>query len=252
MKEEPMATSRLGKIKLNDRVGGFMNARRSKMFGIAEIVALLGSCVVLLLVLFSYVYFLVPARLRLRTANEDRSRLESNLKKLGGIVAEGKTTKQQVDQIATSLERFENVGLVRTDEGRKELYGELNQLILKNGLRNTSGPTYTPLDPVGTKVTPGKSVTTKWQSVYPGIGVLVTVEGPYQNVRHFIQDIERSKQFVIINQVELQKAENSASVSAAPEGGSGTRGSLVSLQLNMSTYFQRTAAESGSDASKEQ
>ena len=27
------------------------------------------------------------------------------------------------------------------------LYDELNQLIRKNGLRNTSGPAYTPLDP---------------------------------------------------------------------------------------------------------
>jgi hypothetical protein len=134
------------------------------------------------------------------------------------------------------------------------LYAELNQLILKNGLWNSAGPTYTALDPLGTKVTPGKSVNTKWQSVSPGIGVLVTVEGPYQNVRRFIQDIERSKQFVIINQVELQKAtsNNSSAAVSTPESGSGTRASLVSLQLNMSTYFQRVGSEPVSDVSKEQ
>jgi Tfp pilus assembly protein PilO len=127
------------------------------------------------------------------------------------------------------------------------LYGELNTLILKNGLRNTTGPAYTELSPLGTKVTPGASVSTKWQSVYPGIGVLLTVEGPYQNLRHFVQDIERSEQFVIINQVELQRAENSSQLAEAEQSSSGSRVSLVSLQLNMSTYFQRQAAGNGQE-----
>ena len=79
---------------------------------------------------------------------------------------------------------------------------------------------------------------------------MVTVEGQYQNVRRFIRDVERSKQFVVINEVELQRAsQNSAPVSVDEErparcaaSGSGTRGSLVSLQLNMATYFQRGSA----------
>ncbi|PYS73342.1 MAG: hypothetical protein DMF69_05115 [Acidobacteria bacterium] len=254
MNEEPVLAPRPNNAKrLTARFDVFKDSRTNKMFGIAEISALLGSCVVFLLALFSYIYFVAPARTRLKTAAADRSRLESNLKKLGTMVDEGKTTKQTVDEIADSLQRFETVSLVNTDEGRMQLYAELNQLILKNGLWNSAGPSYTALDPLGTKATPGKSVNTKWQSVYPGIGVMVTVEGPYQNVRRFIQDIERSKQFVIINQIELQKATaNNSSASSTPEGGSGTRASLVSLQLNMSTYFQRAGSEPVSDASKEQ
>lgn len=121
------------------------------------------------------------------------------------------------------------------------LYDQLNQLMVKNGLRNTSGPTYAPLDPLGTKTTPGTSTNTKYQTAYPGIAVAVTVEGPYQNLRQFIKDIERSKQFVIINEVELQRAkENESPVAGA--SGSGTRASLVSLQLSMATYFQRVEA----------
>ena len=134
-----------------------------------------------------------------------------------------------------------------------ELYAELNQLILKNGLRNTSGPTYTTLDPSGTKSVSGKSVTTKWQSFYPGVAVLVTVEGQYQNLRRFIHDIERSKQFVVINEVELQRAtQNSAPASADEQpDGSGTRGSLVSLQLNLATYFRRENAADAAIATQE-
>ena len=80
---------------------------------------------------------------------------------------------------------------------------------------------------------------------------MLKVEGEYQNVRHFIRDVERSRQFVVINEVELQRASQNnqpatldESGAAAAGAGSGTRGSLVTLQLNMATYFKRPSAES--------
>jgi Tfp pilus assembly protein PilO len=221
------------------------------MFGPAEILSLAGSCLVLFLVLLSYLYFLVPARSQRSALEADRSRLQTNLNKLKGIVNERQNTKETVDEITSSLDHFEADNLLRQDEGRMGLYGELNRLIMKNNLRNTSGPSYTALEPLGAKVTPGTSVSTKWQSVYPGIGVLVTVEGSYQNLRHFVRDIERTRHFVVINQVELQRAENSAQLPADSETA-GTRGSLVSLQLNMAMYFQREDRVASVNASQEQ
>ena len=235
----------------SQRMSEFVVSRRGKMFGVAEVIAVAGSCLVLALVLLSYLYFLVPARSRLSSLYADRSQVQTNLQTLSGVVHKEEDTKQTVDKVASSLNKFETEHLLRADQGRMDLYEERNQLIIKNGLKNTSGPSYTPLDPAGTKTSGGKSVTTKWQSFYPGIAVMVTVEGQYQDVRRFIRDVERSKQFVVINEVELQRAtQNNAPVSvdngtvtpatpAAPGSGSGTRGSLVSLQLNMATYFQR-------------
>lgn len=234
MKEAPLTVSGSYRKPLSNLV----SSRGNRMFGPAEILALAGSCFVFLLVLLSYLYFLVPARSQRASLEADRIRLQTNLNKLKGIVNERQNTKETVDEITVSLDRFETNSLLRQDEGRKDLYGELNRLIMKNSLRNTSGPSYTPLEPLGAKVTAGTSVTTKWQSVYPGIGVLVTVEGSYQNLRHFIRDIERTRQFVVINQVELQRAENGSQVVKDSESG-GTRASLVSLQLNMAMYFQR-------------
>jgi Tfp pilus assembly protein PilO len=241
MSEAVVATPRPSGNSLTNLI----DSRRGKMFGIAEIIALALSCFVLFLVLLSYLYFLVPARARRATVEADQARLQSNLQKLRGIVGVAQSTQQRADAISTSLDRFETVSLVRPDEGRMALYGELNQLMTKNGLRNTSGPSYTTLDPIGSKVTPGASANTKWQSVYPGIGVLVTVEGSYQNLRRFIQDLERTKQFVIINEVELQRAENSSQIAAPTDSETGTRESLVSLQLNMTMYFQRNGTENG-------
>jgi len=236
----------------SQRMSEFLASRRGKMFGIAEVIGLAGSCFVLALVLMSYLYFLVPARSRLASLNADRKQVQTNLQTLGGVVRKDSDTKQTVDKIAESLNKFETEHLLRADQGRLDLYEELNQLIVKNGLKNTSGPSYTQLDPAGAKSASGKNVATKWQSFYPGIAVMVTVEGQYQDVRRFIRDVERSKQFVVINEVELQRAtQNNAPVSveegaaapAAPAAGSGTRGSLVSLQLNMATYFQRGLGE---------
>src|ERR1044072_3012703 len=232
------------------RMSEFLASRRGKMFGIAEVIAVAVSCLVLALVLLSYLYFLVPARSRLSSLNTDRKQVQNNLQTLGGVVHKEEDTKQTVNRIAASLNKFESENLMRPDKGRLDLYEELNQLIVKNNLKNTSGPAYTPLDPASSKAAAGKSVSTKWQSFYPGIAVMVTVEGQYQDVRRFIRDVERSKQFVVINEVELQRAsQNSGPVSVdengqpvAPAAGSGTRGSLVSLQLNMATYFQRGSA----------
>ena len=225
------------------RLSTFVSSRRGKMFGIAEVAALAGSCWVLLLVLLSDLYLVVPARLRVSSLNEDKARLQANLQTLGGVVSKGENTKDQVDKIATSLGEFETSHLYREEQGRMDLYAELNEMIVKNNLRNTSGPTYTPLDPTGTKSVAGKSTTTKWQSFYPGLAVMVTVEGQYQDIRRFVRDIERSKQFVVINQVELQRANENNNSPASADGAAPSPGaSLISLQLNLATYFQRDNA----------
>jgi len=226
------------------RVSEFLASRRGKMFGVAEVVALAGSCFVLALVLLSYLYFLIPARARLASLNTDLKQTQTNLQTLGNVFNKDQNTKQVVDKTTSSLNKFETEHLMRAEEGRMDSFRELNELMVKNNLKNTSGPTYTPLDPAGTKSNSGKTVMTKWQSFYPGTAVMVTVEGEYQNVRRFIRDIERSRQFVVINEVELQRASQNNAPASAEEGGagSGTRGSLVTLQLNMATYFQRPSA----------
>ena len=235
------------------RMSAFLESRRGKMFGVAEVVALAGSCLVLALVLFSYLYFVVPARSRISSLNADRQQLHTNLKTLDGVVNKEQNTQQTVDRVTASLNRFETENLMRPDEGRMESFAELNQLIVKNGLKNTSGPTFTTLDPAGMKSSSSKSVITKWQSFYPGVSVMVTVEGSYENIRRFIRDVERSRQFLVINEVELQRAEqNSGPVSTeGADSSTGSRGSLVSLQLNMATYFQRPNATSSPAAVQE-
>lgn len=254
MSTEPTANPepvRVRDFSYKERVSGFVSSRRGKMFGVAEVAALAGSTFIFALVLLSYLYFLVPARSRVASLNADKKQLQTNLQTLQVVVVKEQNTTQTVQRITASLGKFETDYLMRADQGRMALYDELNQLIIKNGVRNTSGPTYTALDPEGTKSTGGKNVTAKWQSFYPGVAVLVTVEGQYENVRRFIRDVERSRQFVVINEVELQRARDTnapvPSDGGVPEGAPVTTGSssrsLVSLQLSMATYFQRETVE---------
>jgi Tfp pilus assembly protein PilO len=205
----------------------------------------------LLLVIVSYLYFLVPARNRLEALQLERSRLQMQLLNSKDIVHQGETTEATVQKITQSLDNFESNQLVAAGRGRMGLYDSLNQLIRKNGLRNTSGPTYTPLEPAGAKPSTSGSMSanSKWQSIYPGIAISVTVEGQYQNLRRFIRDLEISKQFVIINSVELERATETNTVPATDgEQPGGTRGALVSLRLEMATYFQRGAVAEGGNA----
>lgn len=218
--------------------------RQQGILGPAELIGLAGSGFVLVLVIVSYLYFLVPARSRRDSLQLERSRLQSQLLNSKDVVQKGQSTDATVKKITESLGVFENNHLAGASPGRMSLYDSLNQLIRKNGLRNTSGPTYTPLDPKGLK--PGASgsraANTKWQSIYPGLAISVTVEGQYQNLRRFIRDIEANKQFVIINSVELERASETNGpppVEGDPAGGTG--GALVSLRLEMATYFQREA-----------
>jgi Tfp pilus assembly protein PilO len=224
----------------------FKPSRQSGVLGPAEIVGLGVSLLILVLVIISYLYFLVPARSRLDGLQSERSRLQGQLRSSADVVRQGQSTEATVQTITQSLDGFENNKLLGANSGRMGLYDTLNQLIRKNGLRNTSGPTYTPLEPIGSKTgsAGSRSASTKWQSIYPGIAISVTVEGPYQNLRRFVRDIEISRQFVIVNSVELERSSETNSSPLSETGAAvGAKSSLVSLRLEMATYFQRGSAE---------
>jgi Tfp pilus assembly protein PilO len=242
MSEQPApARGGFSRGQLRVRLNRLRASHQPGILGPAELIGLGGSILVLVLVIVSYLYFLLPARSHFETLKLERARLENQLRNTQDVVREGQSTDAAVESITKSLDAFEGDRLIGASEGRMSLYDSLNELIRKNGLRNTSGPTYTPLDAAGSKTgTSGsKSANTKWQSVYPGIAISVTVEGQYQNLRRFVRDMETNRQFVIINSVELERATETDSAPIAGDASSTTRGTLVSLRLEMATYFQR-------------
>ncbi|HSQ24567.1 MAG TPA: GspMb/PilO family protein [Pyrinomonadaceae bacterium] len=229
--------------------------------GLPELIGLAGAALLAILTIFAYFYFYVPAGFKLKSVELERQRLLGIRQASGVALEQGITTKDSVDRINSSLTDFESHWLTGEASGRMSLYTVLNTLIKSNGLRNTAGPIYSSLDPIGTKtevqptVSAEKQSNAKWQSIYPGIAVSVTVEGPYQNVRHFVRDIEMNRQFLIINAVELERVTQSGvtldqpltspAAPTTPRSSAGTQpaaggsGTLVSLRVDLATYFQR-------------
>lgn len=235
------------------------------MVGLPELIGLAAAGVLALITVFAYVYFFVPSHSRQRGAELERDLLLQQVRVTQKDFQENNTTHATVDKITASLEDFESNWLASSNSGRMSLYSTLNNLIRSNGLRNTAGPSYSPLDALGTKpqiqptATAEKQSVAKWQTIYPGIAVSVTVEGPYQSIWHFVRDIETSRQFLIINAIELEGVTQTNSAIGTSEevpgegvpvvtrqGKPGTaavpaargRGALVSLRLDLATYFR--------------
>jgi Tfp pilus assembly protein PilO len=222
------------------RVDKLRQSRQRSILGVAEIAGLAGSAVMLLAVIFVYLYFYSPAEARLVTAQLERARLRERYSILQKDIDVKGSAQDNISQISQSLESFETERLTGRNEGRITLYNVLIKLIRGNNLRNTSGPVYSYLeakDASASQTASARTVNSRWQSLYPGIGVTVTVEGQYANLRHFVRDIESSNQFIIVNAVELERASDAESTASA--AGAGTRSTLVSLRLDMAAYFRR-------------
>lgn len=249
--EKTNAPARRERIRI--RVESLRREPKLGILGLPEMIALGVSLLLLLAVIFTYFYLFAPASARQAHALEQRSRLQTRLRDAQVGFNANASTGATIEQIDKSLQDFEETRLPSSNEGRMAIYRELNELIKRNGLRASGGVNYSTLDPLGEETgtaTPTlRSGNAKWQSIYPGMGVSLTVEGPYSNVRRFVRDIEASRQFVIINAVELEGANDSATAravapveGAAPNATAQPPSSIVSLRLDMAAYFRRGAS----------
>jgi hypothetical protein len=82
----------------------------------------------------------------------------------------------------------------------------------------------------------------KKPKIYPNLGIDTTVIGDYANLRHFLSDLERSKQFLIVNALAFQGGDEKI-IRQIAKGGkqvqlSGPESIPVSLRIELDTYFQ--------------
>ena len=179
------------------------------MFGTAEYVVVgLGLLSILATILF-YMFVVTPAQSQLANRKAERDRMETELSSTSKTFEKYTTTEEHVASLVESVDNFESRFLPVSGNGRTALYQRLNTLIAGYGLINTSGPDYTPLE-INQRQAQSENERgrAKYQSLFPGVYVTMTVEGSYQNLRRFLRDIETSQQFIIVSTVELEPAEN--------------------------------------------
>ncbi len=236
------------------------------MWGVPELVAISLALLGVFSIVLAYLFLVLPTQRDLTANRANRDDLEQKLvtakKKYGNIT----DTETQVAKLITSVSDFEAQFLKAESIGKASIYQRLNGLLNAYGLTNTTGPDYVPLEISENERRRGTESNSrgrsKFQSLFPGVYVTMTVEGSYGNLRRFIREVESSSEFLVISSIELEPTEDNNTDTEkstilvtevvngeeiqvrkpAPPRGK-TRGKIVSLRLEMAAYFQRPAEQ---------
>jgi hypothetical protein len=183
------------------------------MWGTTELVTVGLSMLAILTTILVFVLLVLPAKRELNNNRAKRDELDRKLTEANSRYGNITTTEERVAQLITSVDDFETRFLPAETTGKTGLYQQVNGLIAAYGLTNTSGPDYAPLeiaDPNrNNQQSEAEKGRSKFISIYPGQYITMTLDGPYQNLRRFIREIETNQnQFVIISAIELEPSEN--------------------------------------------
>ena len=213
----------------------------------AETIAALVGIVLLVWVAFYYFSSLKPQQDRLHGletefANQQKSILD-NAKPSG---SEQSTPSDMAKDAIESLETFKTGHLKPFSTGRIDLIKEINALAKKDTVTLTSGiemgATIGESAAEGNKLSgkvdkKGPTIRKKADEIlaaFPSVTFRFTVFGQYPQVRAFINDLEKEKQFLVIDSINLSNQE--ARTSSRRSRGEGVTG--IMLTIEMSAYFQ--------------
>jgi hypothetical protein len=216
-------------------------------FGLSlgEAIAALLAAALLVLVVAQYFSSLRPEQDRLRAIETElevqQRSIIANAKPSG---APEPTVEDQAKIALESLETFRNNHLKPFSSGRIALIKEINALAKKNGVSLTSGidmgANLVESDAETDKSSESSGTTRRKKAddllnAFPSVGFRFTVFGQYPNVRTFINQLEREKQFVVIKSINLtnQEARTASRRARGSEVSSG-----IMLTIEMSAYFQ--------------
>jgi Tfp pilus assembly protein PilO len=268
-----MNTLSLSKLRNSELTERLSSGVRGLRLSYSETVFLVIAAIYAVVVI-SYFLAKVPARqfqLRDLAQREQiaKTALERQHKKEDQLAVQ----RQNADRILASLHDFES----RLDDnfGKTRVIDEVNRLAKVNhvvasdfnyrfaGAEPISDQTGSESQP---QPQPLPTARPDHENVYQALGIDTTVVGDYADLRRFISDLERSRQFVVIRSLAFQgMAERSRSsgprgvgpqpipqpagpvpqqpglqpAQAAPQLGRVIAATPVSLKIEMETYFQK-------------
>ncbi|HWP44679.1 MAG TPA: GspMb/PilO family protein [Blastocatellia bacterium] len=210
----------------------------SKPFGLSagELVAAFLTLAFFVVVICYYFTSLKPEQDRL-------ARLEAQLREQQAqIIGEAGKPKEdaserlsKIQETLSTLETFRTEHLKNRSQGIITLFNDFNAIAAKNSVRLMSG---IDMRDEGSGPTPERNASRSGEAIldqFPSVKIDFTVAGEYQNLRNFISDLERNKQFIIIDSIQLITV-------AEPAGGRGgqrrTQAGGVALSIGLTAYFQ--------------
>ncbi|MBO0861514.1 MAG: hypothetical protein J2P21_24100 [Chloracidobacterium sp.] len=159
--------------------------------------------------------------------------------------------KKRLDQAANATKILESLRdfdsrLTPDQRGMTQIINEIDALSVTRKVL-ASDSNYRPEEADETKLDENGNPTLqpkrdKKPKIYPNLGVETTVVGDYPNLRQFLSDLERSKQFLIVNSLSFQGGDDRI-VRQLAKGGkklqlSSPEAVPVSLKIEFDTYFQ--------------
>ena len=211
---------------------------------IGETIAVLLAAAALVFVVAQYFSSLKPEEDKLSAIE---AQLEAQQKSIiANATPPGESDVNVEDQAKLaleSLETFKGSHLKSFSSGRIALIKEINALAKKNNVTLTSGidmgadlgEAADGEQKEESKTTTRRKKADDLLNAFPSVGFRFTVFGQYPNIRALINELEREKQFVVINSINLTNQE-ARTASRRSRGGEGSSG--IMLTIEMSAYFQ--------------
>ncbi|HXU38688.1 MAG TPA: hypothetical protein VN937_20195 [Blastocatellia bacterium] len=214
-------------------------------FGLSapEAIAALVGIALLVWAVFYYFSSVKPQQDRLHALEAEFALQQKSI--LGNAQPPGTeqaTPSDMAKDAVESLETFKNGHLKPFSTGRIDLIKQINALAKKNTVTLTSGIDMGASigetgDKDGKSDKKGPAIRKKADEIltaFPSVSFRFTVFGQYPQVRAFINDLEREKQFLVIDSITLTNQE--ARTSSRRGRGEGVTG--IMLTIEMVAYFQ--------------
>jgi len=211
----------------------------------AEMIAAGLALGLVVLVILYYFFYLAPVKDRLSEVEKENAVQLNALKPNALGPKSGPSRKEQIQQAKDSLTSFESDDLRSMAQGRIDLINEINQLAKADNVRLGSGiemhVVYGGIAANSESQGSKKQKDSNVLDVFPRVQFQFAVKGEYKNLRKFLRDLEGSRQYVVIDSLNLTNAEQKQgrSSSRAPQMPQLESGSGLSLTVGMNAYFRQ-------------
>jgi len=233
------------KTNISEIFSGWRSAIGRARLSVVEIVFLVAALLFAGFVAFFYLNKVQPIGSAIATREQQIKDLDAQIVKLKNEKEKLSTQTSNAENILESLRGFES--LLKPDRrGTTQIIDEVealaktHQLLLGDSSYRPEEADEPLVDENGNPI-PQAARRDRKPKIYPILGIETVVIGDYANLRRFLSDLERSKQFLIINALTFQGGDEKVARQLAKGGKQiqlGQDSIPVSLGIELDTYFQ--------------
>jgi hypothetical protein len=230
---------------LSESFSGLRDAIGRARLSVVEIVFLSAALLFAGFVAFFYFNQVQPLSSELAARQERIKQLNARIEKMNTDERKRRDQASNAEKILDSLRTFD--AYLKPDErGMTEIMNEIDRLgqthkiIVGDSIYRVEEAEQL-VDENGNPI-PQPANKDRKPKIYPNLGIDTTVIGDYPNLRRFLSDLERSRQFLVINSLAFQGGDEKVTRQLAKGGRqlqlSSPEAVPVTLKIEFDTFFQ--------------